>query len=130
MLLRSVGEMCCREVLEKGVAEMCCREVLEKSAGEECGREVLEKRCAFVFLWWWLCFCGGVFCGGAFVARRVGEEGCRQVSEKVLEKSVVEEVCREALEKRAGMCCREVLGKGWRRVLKKRVVKKCWRRVL
>ena len=44
-----------------------------------------------MFLWW----CGGVFvvvflwlcfCGGAFVARSVGEERCRQV----LEKSVVE----------------------------------------
>ena len=38
--MRSVGEECCREVLEKRVVEKCCREVVEKSVGD---REVLEK---------------------------------------------------------------------------------------
>ena len=66
--------------------------------------------CVFVMVWLcfcvfcdcfsvavWSCFCGCVFtvvwlcfCGGAFVARRVAEESCRQV----LEKSVGGECCR------------------------------------
>ena len=29
----SVGEECCRQVLEKSVVEECCREVLEKRVG-------------------------------------------------------------------------------------------------
>jgi len=40
----------------------------------------------------------------------------------VLEESVVEEFCREVLEKKEGMWCREVLVKS--------VVEKCWRDVL
>jgi len=40
----------------------------------------------------------------------------------VLEESVVEECCREVLEKKEGMWCREVLEKS--------VVEKCWRDVL
>ena len=72
---------------------------------------------------------------GAFVARSVGEESCRQV----LEKSVGEESCRQVLEKsvegecRKEECCREVLEKSVvkkcrREVLEKSVVEKCCRR--
>ena len=35
MLGRSVGEECCREVLEKSVVEKCWRKVLDRSVGEE-----------------------------------------------------------------------------------------------
>ena len=52
----------------------------------------------FVVVFLWLCFCGG-----AFVARSVGEESCRQVLEKSLEESVVGECCQKVLEKRVGM---------------------------
>ena len=54
------------------------------------------------------------FCGGAFVARSVRQESCKQVLEKIrkLKESVVEECCRKVLEKIVvKMCGREVLKK-------------------
>ena len=90
----------------------------------------------------WLCFCGCILCfcgcvlcfrGGAFVARTAGGESLK-CWRRLLEDSVGEGRCREALEKRVGMCCREVLEKRvvekLRRVLYRSVVQKCWREVL
>ena len=54
----------------------------------------------FVVVFLWLCFCGG-----AFVARSVGEESCRQV----LEKSVGGECCRRVLSKSVGEESRDVM---------------------
>ena len=40
---RSVGEACCREVLQRSVLEKW-RGVVERSVGKKCYREVLEER--------------------------------------------------------------------------------------
>ena len=54
MLLISVGEKCCREMLEKSVIENCWRRVFEKIVVGKCGREVLRsgvKECFERVLW-------------------------------------------------------------------------------
>ena len=43
MLDRSVGEECCREVMEKSDVETRCRELSEKSVGDKCCRDVLLR---------------------------------------------------------------------------------------
>ena len=63
-----------------------------------CGGVVVSLRLCFcVLLVVWLCFAVMFlwlcFCGGAFLARGVGEESCRQV----LEKRVGGERCRRVL---------------------------------
>ena len=71
--------------------------------------------CVFVVVWlsfcggvvvWW-CFCGGVLVVVLLWREALAKESCRQV----LEKSVGGERPREVLEKRIGVWCKEVLEK-------------------
>ena len=98
---------CCEGVLWRSVVEKCCREVLWRSVIEKWRREVLWW-CGAAFVAWcfccvwfcfymefWVCFC---FC--------LVEECCREV----LEKSVGEKCWRSVIWKSVGeKCCREAL---------------------
>ena len=61
--------------------------------------------CVSVVVWW--CFCGGVLVVVLLWREALAKESCRQV----LEKSVGGERPREVLEKRIGVWCKEVLEK-------------------
>ncbi len=56
MLLRSVDEECCKEVMGESVGEECRRRVLEKSVVEKCWmlEDVRVLGDVWCFFWW--CF--------------------------------------------------------------------------